>query len=552
MDWSQISRIAQSIKDLGGKRAGALAGIGALIFAFIFGASYFATRSAYEILYIGLTQQDVSRMGSVLSESGIAFEASIDGTKLSVPVGQAAEARARLAEKGLPGSATAGYELFDKLGALGLTSFMQQVTKVRVLEGELARTIQNLRGVKAARVHIVLPEHGSLRLNHQQSAASVVIKTELQGDASATMAIRHLVASAIPEMTANQVSVISTDGAVLASSMDATTEVSSKAVELERSIARQLQDNVRRTLVPYLGLENFEVSANVRLNVDKRQTNETAYDPDKRVERSVRVVKEAQSAQEASGRSTVSVEQNVPGEGSGAAGSDQNKRAQDRKEETTNYEIATKSTATTSEGYRIENLSVAIVVNKKRISESLGKEPTPEELQKEIAEIERLAGSAAGIDEKRGDRLSIAAVNFSPVLNQGEGDSGSGLTAVLISLGAGLIKSITIIAVGAIVLLAGVKPMMRTMLSDARSGNPLTFDAQISSQFKSRPALGMPEMQQEFADGQVRSFTEFGGAEAPTAQQLVALADPQRKLQEIFSADEERSTAVIRSWVRTG
>ena len=356
MDWSQISRIAQSIKDLGGKRAGALAGIGALIFAFIFGASYFATRSAYEILYIGLTQQDVSRMGSVLSESGIAFEASIDGTKLSVPVGQAAEARARLAEKGLPGSATAGYELFDKLGALGLTSFMQQVTKVRVLEGELARTIQNLRGVKAARVHIVLPEHGSLRLNHQQSAASVVIKTELQGDASATMAIRHLVASAIPEMTANQVSVISTDGAVLASSMDATTEVSSKAVELERSIARQLQDNVRRTLVPYLGLENFEVSANVRLNVDKRQTNETAYDPDKRVERSVRVVKEAQSAQEASGRSTVSVEQNVPGEGSGAAGSDQNKRAQDRKEETTNYEIATKSTATTSEGYRIENL----------------------------------------------------------------------------------------------------------------------------------------------------------------------------------------------------
>ena len=68
-----------------------------------------------------------------------------------------------LAEKGLPHSSNAGYELFDKLGSLGLTSFMQEMTRVRVLEGELARTIQSIRGVKAARVHIVLADEGSFR-----------------------------------------------------------------------------------------------------------------------------------------------------------------------------------------------------------------------------------------------------------------------------------------------------------------------------------------------------------------------------------------------------
>jgi len=140
----------------------ALGAAGIFVFALISIGSYFASRSSYETLYVGLTPPDISRMGSVLSQAGITFEASLDGTKLGVPIGQAAEARALLAEKGLPGSPSSGYELFDKLGALGLTSFMQEVTRVRATEGELARTIQYLKGVRAARVHLVLPDGNAL------------------------------------------------------------------------------------------------------------------------------------------------------------------------------------------------------------------------------------------------------------------------------------------------------------------------------------------------------------------------------------------------------
>ena len=78
-----------------------------------------------------------------------------------------------LAEKGLPQSANAGYELFDQLGSFGLTSFMQEVTRVRALEGEIARTIQSINGVKAARVHIVMADRG---LVPPHAAAAVRIR----------------------------------------------------------------------------------------------------------------------------------------------------------------------------------------------------------------------------------------------------------------------------------------------------------------------------------------------------------------------------------------
>lgn len=554
MDWRQFETLFQNLKGLGKQRLAALAGVAGVVIAVIAFGSYYATRASFETLYVGLTQSDVSRMGSVLAEAGIPFEATADGTKLGVPLGQAAEARALLAEKGLPGSPNAGYELFDKLGALGLTSFMQEVTRVRALEGELARTIQNLRGVKAARVHLVIPDSGSLRSRKQSPTASVVIRTEVPSDASAATAIRHLVAAAIPEMVTDQVSVIGTDGTVLAGAGQGGAEVPSKIVELERSMAQQVQDNVRRTLSPYLGLDHFEVSAAVRLNADKRQINETTYDPDKRVERSTRVVKEAQSAQENSRDANVSVDQNIPDAESSSTNKEQNKRSQDRKEETTNYEIGTKTTSVTSDGYRIENLSVAIVVNKRRLAESLGREPSDDELKKEIAEIEALAQSAAGIDMTRGDKINVAAVNFVPgAIPEAEG--GSGWTMKLFNLADVMIKSLTVLAVASIVILAGLRPAMRTLSTSAAlgGGGVAALESPAGSFSDSTPALDMPGSS-PLMEPPADSFAEERAATEERSFSAIRRQgeDPQERLGQIIALDEEQATAVLRDWVRNG
>ena len=152
--------------------------IGLAVFAVTGFAGYYLSRPTMETLYSGLDRDDVVSIGSALTEAGIPFDVSADGATVLSPVGQAAQARMTLAEKGLPHSGSVGNELYDKLGSLGLTSFMQEVTRVRAIEGELARTIQMIRGVKAARVHIVMGDEGSFRRERQPPSASVIIRTD--------------------------------------------------------------------------------------------------------------------------------------------------------------------------------------------------------------------------------------------------------------------------------------------------------------------------------------------------------------------------------------
>lgn len=553
MDWRQFENLFRSLQGLGRTRLLALGAAGAFVVAAITIGSYYASRSSFETLYVGLTPPDISRMGAVLSEAGIPFDATSDGTKLGVPMGRAAQARALLAEKGLPGSSSAGYELFDKMGALGLTSFMQEVTRVRALEGELARTIQYLKGIRAARVHIFLPDQNALRTRKQAPSASVVIRTDLAGDGSSAPAIKQLVASAIPDMTADEVSVIGTDGTVLAGPGSGNNQTSVQNLDIERSVSQQIQESVRRTLSPYLGMDNFEVSAMARLNFDKHQTNETAYNPEGKVERSTRVVKDSESSQNA-GSKNVTVQQNIPNEK--PAGGDQTKRAQDRKEETTNYEISSKSAVTTSEGFRIENISVAVVVNRKRLAEVLGKDASDADLQKKIAEIEKLAQSAAGIDSKRGDRVNVAAVDFAPTMFADAG--GSDWTSLLMGVAGTGIKSLTILLVAAIVVMAGFRPAMQALLNGSPGVSAIEQQIQVSaiegpaitSMESSMAPLDMPEMASPLLAPGGNPF----GADPPSFDfgDRIAVLGPVEKLGAIIARDEDQATAILKHWVKNG
>src|SRR5262245_17425725 len=425
----QLERLWNGLLALGARRLAALGLIGLTVFAAVGFGSYYLSRPELETLYIGLNAQDVSRIGAALKEAGIAFDVNSQGNAVSVRRGQTAQARMLLAEKGLPTSSNAGYELFDKMGSMGLTSFMQEVTRLRALEGEIARTIQAMKGVKGARVHIVLQDAGSFRRARQPPSASVIIRTETAGDFASGPAIRHLVAAAIPGMTVDQVTVLSTDGTILASGGDALNATPARMLSLERTVAKELQDNVRKTLAPYLGLENFEVSVASRLNTDKRQTNETNFNPEGKAERSVRTVKETGSAQNSNaGRTAVGVEQNIPADQATApGGAEQTKKQNERREELTNYEVSSKTIQTISEGYKIEGLTIAVVVNRKRVLASLGDGANAEAVDKQLKEVERLVGSAAGVDAKRGDRITVAAVDFLPNDRMGEPAAAPGI-----------------------------------------------------------------------------------------------------------------------------
>ena len=461
----QLERLWSSLLALGGRRLAAMGLVGLAVFAAVGLGSYYLSRPQLEAIYTGLTPQDVSRIGAALREAGIHFDVNAQGTAVLVRYGQTAQARMLLAEKGLPSSATAGYELFDKMGSMGLTSFLQEVTRVRALEGEIARTVQAMKGVKAARVHIVLADTGSFRRGRQTPSASVIVRTETAGDSALAPAIRHLVAAAVPGLTVDQVTVLNTDGTILASGGDGTSTAPTRTVSLESAIRKELQDNIAKTLAPYLGLGNFEISVAARLNTDKRQINETNYNPEQRVERSVRVIKETGSSQNSNSKAAVGGEQNVPAEQAASTSGDQSKKNNERREELTNYEVGTKTTSTVSDGYRIEALTVAVLVNRKQLTAALGGDKAPPDaVDRQLKEIERLVSSAAGIDAKRGDRITVSALDFVQGAQSLEPVAGIGVVEHLLRNTSSIVNAIAAVAVVALLIWFGVRPAMRAIL----------------------------------------------------------------------------------------
>ncbi len=506
--------------------------VGLVVFGAVGLGSYYLSRPQLETLYSGLNSQDVNRIGAALNEAGIAFDVNSQGNAVLVRYGHTAAARMLLAEKGLPSSANAGYELFDKLGSMGLTSFMQEITRVRALEGEIARTIQAMKGVKAARVHLVLPEAGSFRRTRQSPSASVIIRAEQAGDFGSAPAIRHLVAAAVPGLTVDQVTVLSTDGTILASGGDSMTAAPGKMLSLEKSISKELQDNIAKTIAPFLGTNNFEISVAVRLNTDKRQIKETSYDPESRVERSVRVIKETGSQQNSTSRSAVGVEQNVPAEQQQSTNSngDQSKRANERREQLTNYEVSSKTTSTVSEGYKIENLAVAVVVNRKRLAASLGDNAAPEAVDKQLKEIERLAGSAAGIDAKRGDRITVSALEFADTVQALEPVPSVGMVEHVLRNTGSIVNSVAWIGVTVLLIWFGLRPALRTIL-EAPAGK-LTAEAAAAGGARADAQVAGEPQPNLIAD----LTTKRGRA-------------PQRRLEQMIEYDEEQAAAVLKQWM---
>ncbi len=531
----QIEQLVQNILALGKRRLAALAIVGLTVFGAIGLIGYFLSRPDLETLYGGLSAQDVSRIGAVLNQAGIFFDVNAEGSKILVRRGQTADARMLLAEKGLPSSANAGYELFDNLGSIGLTSFMQEITRVRALEGEIARTIQAVKGVKAARVHIVLPDAGSFRRNRQEPSASVVIRTETAGDFASAPAIRHLVAAAVPELAVDQVTVLSTDGTILAAAGEASAAVPARLVELEKTISKELQERARKTLSPYLGMENFEVSVAARLNTDKRQVKETAFDPESRVERSVRTVRESGSSQNQSNRTPVSVEQNLPEEDLTTRPGDLSTRSNERREELTNYELNSKTVSTVSDGYRIDALTVAVVINRKRLLSVIGQSADTSALEAHLSEIQKLVGSAVGLVADRGDRITVAAVDF---FKDGEAlqPVGMSIAEVLLSQSGAIVNALVVLGATALLIWFGLRPALTSLL-EAGSGAAAPAARRLEAEAGSEPEAGEPTLP---------------AAEPNLIADLKSRLSrsPQKRLEQLVDFDEDQAAAILKQWMR--
>lgn len=537
---AQAEKLWQNILALGGRKLAALGLVGLTVLLAVGGGAYYLSRPVQEALYTGLSREDVNRIGGALKDAGISFDVSSDGTSVLVAYSDTAQARMLLAEQGLPQNANSGYELFNELGSFGLTSFMQEITKVRALEGELARTIQTMNGIKAARVHIVLPDRGSFRRDQQPASASVVIRTERPDDVSAAQAIRHLVASAIPGMKVDSVTVLNTEGTVLASADDGTNAASGKLSHLQQEVSRQIEENIRRTLTPYLGLNNFEISVATRLDVASTRTSETIFDPDSRVERSVRVVRENAQSRNSSNNVPTTVQQNIPQEelpaGDGADSNEQN----ERREELTNFEISSKVVETQNDGFKIDQLSIAVLVNRDRLMANAGTDAGSIPVDTQIADIEQLVTSASGLDIARGDKLKVAAVGFAQAAGDLEPTPPLSMFDLLMRQMGTLINAVTMLVIAVLLILFGLRPAMKVILARPKEEEPL-------------PELleGPDDDLQTLDASNGTALSREAQAELNLIEDLTSKMNrtPQKRLEQIIEYDEEQAAAILRQWL---
>ena len=522
-----VERVLANMRELGPRRLTGLAAIAiATLLAVGIGASYLAAPQR-EVLYTGLNRDDVARMGNVLSNENIAFDVAPEGGAILVGPADAERARMLLAQNGLPSSPEAGYELFDNMSSFGLTSFMQEVTRVRALEGELARTIQEMSGITSARVHLVMPDRGSFRRAQQPASASVVIRTDGATDDSTAAAIRHMVAGAIPQMEVGSVTVLDTRGTILASGDDPANQGSGRLARLQKETNANLEEQIRKTLVPFLGVQNFTVSVTSDLNIDKTTENETTFDPESQVARSVRTVREEDEAQNRNLDEPVTVQQNVPQEELPAAqGADATEKSE-RREELTNYEISSRVVERVRDGFTIEKLSVAVLVNSDRLADNAeadGGSPADSQL----ADIRDLVRTAAGLSADRGDQLEVATIPFAPENTALEPVPDEGLLAIVNRQFPTVLNALIILVVVALLVWFGLRPTVRALTA--------------------RPAEG--ETMNELIAAQSREDDET--AEEPNLiENLKARMDktPQARLEQLVEYDSERAAGLLKQWL---
>ncbi|MDR6658275.1 flagellar M-ring protein FliF [Tardiphaga robiniae] len=534
-------KLWNNLLELGTKRLILLAVVGLAVFGGVGGGAYYISRPEYNVLYSGLGREDVTRVSSVLRDANIAFDLNTAGDTVYVRPGQTAQARTLLADKGLPSTTGGGYELFDKIGSLGLTSFMQEITRVRALEGEIARTIQVLKGVKAARVHIVMPARGSFRREQSPPSASVVLRTDGPADARTARSVRHLVAAAVPGMTADKVTVLDSDGSLL-SDDDGSGSVGATPTtmaNLQKVVSRSIQENVSRALTPYLGLDNFEVSVATQLSTDKKQTNETVYDPDSRVQRSVRAVREKETSQSLDRQQPTTVQQNLPDQQVNATGAKNQNDEKQRREDITNYEVSSKTVTTTSDGFVVNKMFLAVLVNRPRLIASLGDKVSDAAIEAKVAEISQIAATAAGIDRPRGDQIQVSAVEFMEGARDLAPVPSITFTEVMMRQAGSLVSAITILAVAGMLIWFGLRPAINTILASAKTDETTQFQAETNALLSGGSTMAAAALS--------------GGEGPPNLIQDVSSSmqnTPQKRLEQIIQLDEKQAAAILKQWIR--
>jgi len=402
--------VPEFFKAVGAARFGVMAGVAAVLTAFFLYIAGAITEPPKTILFGGLEPRDAAAVTAKLDGMNVKYDAKGDGTIL-VPADQVTKLRMALAQDNLP-AAGIGYEIFDKSDAFGTTAFVQNINRLRAIEGELARSIQTIEGVQSARIHLVVPERQVFSRDEQTPSASVVLKTRTVMGRGQVAAIQHLVAAAVASLNPSRVAIVDDRGNLLAGGDDKT-GADAMAANQEQSTTDyedRLRQRIESIVTSVVGVGHVRVQVAADMNYNHTSTTSESFDPDSKVVRSTQTVEQNASDNSGTSQNAVSVANALPNAAAATPG-DSSKSSSGRTEETTNYEISKKVTTSTQDGGDVKHLSVAVVVDGTVTGEGANA-PYKPRTPAEMAQITSLVKSAMGFDQARGDQVQVSNMPF--------------------------------------------------------------------------------------------------------------------------------------------
>lgn len=496
------------------------------------------------LLYSNLDLREASEISSALDGAGIKYESKGDGSTIFVNRDAVGEARLMLAGKGLVTSGSVGYELFDNQSVLGQTEFQQNLNEQRALQGELSRTIMSMRGITSARVQIAMPRRELFQSDGVEPTASVVVGVSGRAlTANQVDAIRNVVASSVPNLKPEKVTLTDTANRTLAAGTGADGFSAASALDAKNTTESQLQARIKDIVEGVVGVGAARVQVTADIDHSRSTTQELRYDPDGQVVRSTSTNGTESTDTTAASDGGATATNNIPG---GQAPNTTPVGSSDTANtETTNYEISNTTTTTIKEAGEIKKLAVSVVVDDQRVPAADGNGPPTYTARsaEQIEQIKSLVAAAVGIDEARGDKIEVLNVGFTRnVADMGGTEAGSSLFAFTKNDIMRGIELLVLLITGLLLIFFVLRPLLKT----ASGGGGL-------------PALAGPAgtavLQTSLAGGQGGDVAQLTGPSDMEKRLDMARVEGQVKASSVkmvadfVEKNPEESTAILRSWV---
>lgn len=410
--------------------------LGAAVLAVVVALLLWAQSPDYRVLYSNLEEADGGQVINELESRGVPYQISDSGRAILVPGDQVHGLRLQLAEQGLPRGGNLGFELMDNQ-AFGISQFAEQVNFQRSLEGELTRSIESLGPVMRARVHLSMARQSVFVREREAAKASVVVHLHpgRQLGEGQVDAIVHMVASSVPELAAENVTVVDEGGRLLSRQGSAGDDVvDGSRLSYVREIERAYQERIERILVPIYGRRNVKAQVTAEVDFTRREETSERYAPNQAPgSASVRSLQDSTdlAGDEAwVGGVPGALSNTPPGvaaspiELPGTEEDEAEPEEGETQEEATgptrfnqnrivNYEVDRTVAHVTHQFGEVERLSVAVVVNYREEPRKEGGDsdavPLPAE---ELDQVQRLVRQAMGYSPARGDQLEVVNSPF--------------------------------------------------------------------------------------------------------------------------------------------